>query len=50
MTETATQIIPNNGDKYAVLKDVFGFDRFRPGQQEVVDTLLALLLGSASRG
>ena len=41
MTETATQIIPNNGDKYAVLKDVFGFDRFRPGQQEVVDTLLA---------
>ena len=41
MTETATQIIPNKGDKYAVLKDVFGFDRFRPGQQEVVDTLLA---------
>jgi ATP-dependent DNA helicase RecQ len=24
-----------------VLKDVFGFDRFRPGQQEVVDAVLA---------
>ena len=27
--------------KHAVLKDVFGFDSFRPGQEEVVDTLLA---------
>ncbi|MCK0196562.1 DNA helicase RecQ [Ancylobacter sp. 6x-1] len=27
--------------KRAVLKDVFGFDRFRPGQQEVVDAVLA---------
>ena len=41
MTETATQIVPDTGDKYAVLKDVFGFDAFRPGQEEVVDTLLA---------
>lgn len=41
MTEPATQIVPDTGDKYAVLKDVFGFDAFRPGQEEVVDTLLA---------
>ena len=27
--------------KYAVLKDVFGFDAFRPGQERVVDALLA---------
>ncbi|MBS7537473.1 DNA helicase RecQ [Ancylobacter lacus] len=27
--------------KRAVLKEVFGFDRFRPGQQEVVDAVLA---------
>jgi len=27
--------------KHAVLKGVFGFDSFRPGQEEVVDTLLA---------
>lgn len=27
--------------KKAVLKEVFGFDRFRPGQQEVVDAVLA---------
>lgn len=41
MTEMATQIAPDTRDKYAVLKDVFGFDAFRPGQEEVVDTLLA---------
>lgn len=28
-------------DKHDVLKEVFGFDRFRPGQEEVVDTLLS---------
>ncbi|MDR6951608.1 ATP-dependent DNA helicase RecQ [Ancylobacter sp. 3268] len=27
--------------KTAILKQVFGFDRFRPGQQEVVDAVLA---------
>ena len=26
--------------KYQVLKDVFGFDDFRPGQERVVDALL----------
>ena len=28
-------------DKHAILKDVFGFDYFRPGQQDVIDALLA---------
>ncbi|MCP5368079.1 MAG: DNA helicase RecQ [Hyphomicrobiales bacterium] len=28
-------------DKYSVLKQVFGFDSFRPGQEPVVDALLA---------
>ena len=28
-------------DKYTILKDVFGFDDFRPGQKDVIDTLLA---------
>ncbi|MFK8250468.1 DNA helicase RecQ [Ancylobacter terrae] len=28
-------------EKRRVLKEVFGFDRFRPGQQEVVDAVLA---------
>ncbi|HSI39708.1 MAG TPA: DNA helicase RecQ [Xanthobacteraceae bacterium] len=27
--------------KRRILKDIFGFDRFRPGQQEVVDAVLA---------
>ena len=27
--------------KFAVLKEIFGFDHFRPGQEEVVDTLLS---------
>ena len=27
-------------DKRRVLKDVFGFDGFRPGQEQVVDSLL----------
>ena len=29
------------GSKRQILKDVFGFDDFRPGQEEVVDALLA---------
>ena len=27
-------------DKARILRDVFGYDRFRPGQEEIVDTLL----------
>ena len=27
--------------KHDILKDVFGFDEFRPGQEEVIDALLA---------
>lgn len=41
MTLPATKPVTDTGDKYTVLKDVFGFDAFRPGQEEVVDTLLA---------
>ena len=28
-------------DKYSILKKVFGYDRFRPGQAEIVDAALA---------
>lgn len=31
----------NNATKRQVLRDVFGFDDFRPGQEQVVDALLA---------
>jgi ATP-dependent DNA helicase RecQ len=41
MTLPATRTVTDTGDKYTVLKNVFGFDAFRPGQEEVVDTLLA---------
>jgi ATP-dependent DNA helicase RecQ len=41
MTLPAANTLTDTGDKYTVLKDVFGFDSFRPGQEEVVDTLLA---------
>ncbi|MEQ9327399.1 MAG: DEAD/DEAH box helicase, partial [Rhodospirillales bacterium] len=27
-------------DKHAVLREVFGYDRFRPGQETVVDALI----------
>ena len=33
--------IINQEEKYRVLKDVFGFAAFRPGQEPVVDTILA---------
>jgi len=41
MTLPAANTLTDTGDKYTVLKDVFGFDSFRPGPEEVVDTLLA---------
>jgi ATP-dependent DNA helicase RecQ len=41
MNLPAENLAQASGDKFAVLKDVFGFDTFRPGQEEVVDTLLA---------
>ncbi len=31
----------NRQDKRRVLKEVFGFDEFRPGQEQAVDALLA---------
>ena len=36
------------GSKRQILKDVFGFDDFRPGQEEVVDALLADLGSGAT--
>ena len=32
---------PPSDAKYAVLRETFGFDSFRPGQEAVIDTLLA---------
>ena len=33
--------IAKQAPKHTVLKDVFGFDGFRPGQEQVIDTLLS---------
>jgi ATP-dependent DNA helicase RecQ len=33
--------VPPNHDPLAVLRDVFGFEDFRPGQREVIDAVLA---------
>ena len=40
MVEAMT-IADSPTDKFHILKDVFGFDGFRPGQEEVVDALLS---------
>src|SRR2546423_10050585 len=40
MQATATSILAED-PKRRVLKDVFGFDDFRPGQADVIDALLA---------
>jgi len=41
MNSLAETLPAERADKHAILKEVFGFDSFRPGQEEVVDTLLA---------
>ena len=41
MNILAETLPAERADKHAILKEVFGFDSFRPGQEEVVDTLLA---------
>ena len=41
MKSSAQPVASTADDKFTILKDVFGFDTFRPGQEEVVDTLLA---------
>ena len=41
MDSSAQPVVSAKTDKFTILKDVFGFDTFRPGQEEVVDTLLA---------
>ena len=41
MNILAETLPAERADKHAILKEVFGFDSFRPGQEDVVDTLLA---------
>ena len=36
----AMTAVDSNSHKHHILKDVFGFDAFRPGQEEVVDAVL----------
>ena len=42
--------VTNLDPKYQVLKDVFGFDGFRPGQEEAVDAILMRLSGGVVHG
>ncbi len=40
LADTAAFVRANVADKLTVLRDVFGYSAFRPGQEEIIDTLL----------
>ena len=41
LRDVARELAASRPDPTAVLKDVFGFDAFRPGQREIIDAVLA---------